>query len=260
VRHLFLPALLAVTIAGPTEAGTVITSNLPPGSTIININAQQDGAAAYNGYGRAGLGSGQDYWYQPFNTTGNLLEVTFQPGTYQFRVIDQADAAKMFPSLTSAQLGQIGGGAWSYNSPWVTDYLAFDSSAANNPNQHQLFSGAIVPATPVPGSTGWNGGGYDTAAEAYQAAMLGGYYNTIVTGGGRYSGTTVSSYTFASAETLIFDIPDNFVPDNQGVLSVLVTRVTVSVPEPASLAAGVLAAAFGCLARCRRVRSVFDLV
>jgi hypothetical protein len=225
-------------------AGTVITSNLPAGDVIVDITGQQDGAAALNGFGRPGLGSGQDDWYQPFSTIGKLLEVTFQPGTYNFRIIDQTDAAKLFPSLTSGQLGQIGG-AWSYNTPWVTDYMAFDSSAVNSPNQHQLFTGAVVPATPVPGSMGWDGGGYSTPAEAYQAAKLGGYYNTIVTGSGRYSGTTVSSYTFNSTETLIFDIPDYFLPDNQGIVSVLISPSAV--PEPTSLIAGFLAAAAGWL-------------
>jgi hypothetical protein len=254
-QHLSALALFAALSAGPASAGTVISTNLPPGDVIVNINALQDGAATYNGFGRSGLGQGQDLWYQPFNTNGNLLEVTLQPGTYQFQVINQGAAAKLFPSLTQSQLNQIGAGAWSYNSPWVTDYLAFDVSALNNPQEHQLFSGAVTPASPVPGSTGWNGGGYNTAAEAYQAAILGGYYDTIVTNGGRYSGTTVSSYTFSSPETLIFVIPDNDVGDNQGILSVLITSNTSAVPEPPSLATGLLAGTIGFVVWLRRRRA-----
>ena len=42
-----------------------------------------------------------------------------------------------------------------------------------------------------------------------------------MTNGGRYTGTTVSSYTFTSAETLIFAVPDYALSDNNGTLSVL---------------------------------------
>jgi len=46
----------------PLSAGTVITTNLPPNTAIININATADGAAAFNG--------DQSLWYQPFNVAG----------------------------------------------------------------------------------------------------------------------------------------------------------------------------------------------
>ena len=150
------PLILLVTLAiaagvfSSVSGGTIITTNMPSGDAIININSQQDGAAAYGGstQGLTVLGVNQDDWYQPFNTQAQLLEFTFQPGTYHFRILNQADAAALFPSLTQAQLSQIGG-AWTYNTPWVTDYLAFDSSAAANPNEHQLF--AVDPNEPAPG-------------------------------------------------------------------------------------------------------------
>ena len=147
----FSRAALAVTFVALTfskaSGGTVITTNLPAGDAIINISGRADGAAAFGGATPPGvIGADQDFWYQPFNTTGNLLEYTFAPGTYQFRVISQGDAGALFPSLTTGQLGEIGAGAWTYNSPWATDYIVFDSSAANNPNEHQLFSARSFPA------------------------------------------------------------------------------------------------------------------
>jgi hypothetical protein len=118
--------LLAAALIGPCAlAGTIIDTNLPANDIIVNINAQADGAALYNGVN-------QNLWYQPFNIGGSLLEVTLQPGTYSFRVIDQTDAASMFPSLTSGQVNEIGVGGWTFNSPWSTDYIVFDSSAATN--------------------------------------------------------------------------------------------------------------------------------
>jgi hypothetical protein len=196
------------------NAGTVITTNLPAGSAIINVDGRADGAAIFSG-------SNADDWYSPFNIGSNLLEFTFQPGTYSFRVVNQNDAANLFPSLSSSQLNQIGG-AWTYNSPWATDYLAFDVSAATDASQHQLFTGAVTD----------NGFGYGSPSAAYQQAINGGYYNKIVTGSGRYTGTTASSYTFGNVQTLIFAVPDYYLPDNGGIVSVLITTV----PEPTSLA------------------------
>ncbi|HEY4234601.1 MAG TPA: PEP-CTERM sorting domain-containing protein [Lacipirellulaceae bacterium] len=207
-----LAAILACCTS--VNAGTVITTNLPAGSAIINIGGTADGAANFTG-------PNADAWYAPFNTSSNLLEFTFQPGTYTFRVVDQNDAATLFPSLSAAQLNQIGG-AWTYNSPWATDYLAFDVSAATDASQHQLFTGAVTD----------NGFGYGSPSAAYQRAINVGYYQQIVTGSGRYTGTTASSYTFSSVQTLIFAVPDYYLPDNGGIVSVLVS----SVPEPTSMA------------------------
>ncbi len=49
------------------RGGMIITANLPDNTAIINISGTQDGAATFN--------SNQSEWYQPFNTTGNLLEI-----------------------------------------------------------------------------------------------------------------------------------------------------------------------------------------
>ena len=228
--------LLAAAILSASSglAGTIITLNLPAGDTIVNIGGTTDGAAASGG-------PNQDLWYQPFNTSSQLLEVTLQPGTYSFRVLNQTDAAILFPLLTGAQLAEMGG-AWTFNSPWTTDYMVFDSSAAANPNESQLFSGAINAA----GST------FSSEATAYNAAISGGYYNQIVINGGRYTGTTASQYTFATTETLIFAVPDYFLPDNNGIESILISPVS-SAPEPATW--GLLAAGIAAMALFRRVRA-----
>src|ERR1700690_2419231 len=120
----------------PVLAGTVITANLPPNTAIVNINATQDGAASYNG--------DTSLWYHPFFTGGaaQLLEYTIQGGSYPFRVIDPADANQLFPALTAGQTNQIFT-AWTFNSPWATDYLVYDSAAAVNTSIPQLFDGAF---------------------------------------------------------------------------------------------------------------------
>ena len=135
----------------------------------------------------------------------------------------------MFPSLTAGQISEISTGAWTYNTPWVTDWLAFDSSAASNSSEHQLFAGAVTPE--APGTTGWDGAGYDNSTDAYNEAINDGDYNKIVTGTGRYTGTVQSSYTFAAPQTLIFVVADYDVGDNAGSVSVLATPV----PEPVTL-------------------------
>lgn len=226
----FSITIQALAFCGLAAAGTIINTNLPAGDTIVNISGTADGAAAYSG-------TNQDLWYQPFNTASQLLEVTLQPGTYTFRLIDATDAATMFPTLTSTQLAEIGAGGWTFNSPWTTDYLAFDSSAATNGNESQLFSGAISQT----GST------YSGPAAAYSAAISGGYYNQIVVNGGRYTGTVVNQFTITgSPETLIFVIPDYDVNDNGGIDSVLIGPGSSGVPEPGSIflaLAGLLAIA-----------------
>jgi PEP-CTERM motif len=215
------------------HAGNVITTNLPNGDVIIAVDGRADGAAAFNG-------PGQDDWYQPFNTNQTLLEYTFQPGTYNFRIIDSADASVMFPQLTSAQLSEIGNGAWTFNSPWINQYMAWDASALNNPDEHQLFTGAVGTNT------------YTDASAAYQAAIAGGYYDTIVTGSGRNTGTVQSSYTFTSTETLIFAVPDYYLPDNDGVVGVLISQQ--SVPEPSTaLLLGTAIAGLGALRVGRKI-------
>ena len=97
--------------------------------------------------------------------------------------------------------------------------MVFDSSAASDPNESQLFSGAINPS----------GATFSGPAAAYSAAMIGGYYNQIVVAGGRYTGTPANQFTISgSPETLIFVVPDYALGDNGGIDSVLIG----SVPEP----------------------------
>jgi hypothetical protein len=232
-------SLLAAAILSASSglAGTIINTNLAPGDTIVNIGGATDGAAAFDG--------GQDRWFQPFNSSNQLLEVTLQPGTYSFRLLNQTDAASLFPSLTATQLAEIGGGAWTFNSPWTTDYMVFDSSAATTPSEPQLFSGAINAA----GST------FSSASAAYSAAIAGGYYNKIVVNGGRYTGTTASQFTIAATETLIFVVPDYFLPDNNGIESILISSASsgAAAPEPGTW--GLLAAGIAAMALFRRVRA-----
>ncbi len=204
----------------PAYAGTVITVNLPSNTAIVNINAMQDGAAAYSGVNAA-------LWYQPFFTGGatQLLEYTVQPGTYSIRVINPADAVALYPSLNSTQTNQIFTG-WTFNSPWVTDYLVFDSSASMSNTVPQLFDGAFS-------NTNGTWYYYASAAAAYGAAVTGGFFDLIRSGSdGRngnngFNGTIVSTtYTFASSKTLIFAVPDYYLPDNGGGVSVLISPVT----------------------------------
>ena len=91
----FQAAVFAVILVGGSSviAGTVLTTNIPAGSAIINIDAATDGAAAFSD-------PNADAWFSPLHVSSNLLEYTFQPGTYTFRVINQNDAATMFASLT----------------------------------------------------------------------------------------------------------------------------------------------------------------
>jgi hypothetical protein len=213
-----------VEIPNLSSAGTIITSNLPASTAIININGTQDGAATYNG-------ADQAFWYEPFSSggVGQLLIYTVQPGTYGFRVIDPADAAQMFPSLTAGQLSEIFP-AWTYNSPWVTDYLVFDSSAATNASEPQLFDGAFSNTNGVTWTT------YSNATNAYNAAIMEGFYNLIRPGpAGRAGINYTTSYTFRAAESLIFVVPDYDLGDNSGGVSVLISPTTPPVPPSLSI-------------------------
>lgn len=189
----------------PLSAGTVITDHLPANTAIINIDATQDGANGYNGGP-----SGQAFWFQPFSN-GTLAEYTVAAGTYEFRVIDPADAAHLFPLLTPTETGEIYTG-WTYNSPWIEDYLVFDSAALEDSSLSQIFDGAQGP-------------GFANAIEAYDDSITNNYYNVLRTAvsGGRDSTNLITSYTFTTAETLVFVIPDPGVSDNQGGVSVVVS-------------------------------------
>ena len=203
-----LPCLLS--------AGTIITANLPSNTAIINIDARADGAATFNG--------SQSLWFHPFNTSSSLLEYTIQPGTYNFRIVDGTDAGSLFPSLTAPQISSIFT-AWTFNAPWVTDYLVFDSTAATDFSKSQLLAGAISPSGTV------------SAITAYNAAISGGYFNQVIIGD-ILAGSKVTQFTFNAPETLIFTVPDNVLSDNTSGVSVLISPVAQAggaVPEPGSV-------------------------
>ena len=203
MKTLSSAALAAIQLAAlPAFAGSVITANLPPYNAIVNIDAGADGAASFSG--------NYTLWYHPFNTGGTLLQYTIPAGTYSFRVISPGDAAARFPGLTTAQTNQMFS-AWTYNSPWITDYLVFDSVAATDFSIPQLFDGS-----PDPNS-------YGSAAAAYSGALSTGYYNKIRSDPAGRAGTTFrDTYTFLSTTTLIFVVPDFGLSDNGGGVSVLV--------------------------------------
>jgi uncharacterized protein (TIGR03437 family) len=207
-------------------ANTVITTNIPAGMAIVNISSTS-GTATVGGNGASNSfnanGGTQTQWSGPFNTAGQLLEYTLNPGQYTMRVISPTDAAILFPSLTNTQLTAMWT-AWTYNSPWLTDFLVFDSSASSNGSETQLFSGAG-------GSPGTS-----DAASAYADAVNGYMGSTPVA---PYDNSLALTYrnatpqktvtlplTGSGAETLIFVIPDGGVSDNTGGVSVLIAPYT----------------------------------
>ena len=211
-------------IAGTTHAGSVITTNLPAGTEIVNVNARADGIATYSG------DTDQSFFYQPTSTAPSIM---VPAGTYRFRIIDPADATAAYPSLTAAQQGQLYT-AWTYNSPWTEDYLAFDSGALTNTSESQLFDGALPPGVP-------NDQTFGSALAAYNGTVSDGYYNKIRPAPPGRAGTATSyltQYTFSAPTTLLFVIPDNDLGDNGGGVSVVVTAV----PEPSTAAAVALGA------------------
>jgi uncharacterized protein (TIGR03437 family) len=197
-------------------SGKVITTNLPAGMAIINVSGTQDAS------NHAATGAANLLWDQPFSVPGQLLEYTVPPGTYTMRVIDPADAAAIFPTLTISQQTSMWT-AWTYNVPWVTAYLAFDISATSNASQTQLFSGADdfnFPGTGDPASA------YADAVNGYtvNSTNFPPFYNNI------YplirNATPQTTVTFplvgTGPETLIFAVPDNGYQDNAGGISVLI--------------------------------------
>ncbi len=171
------------------------------------------------------------------------MKYTVQAGTYNLRVIDPTDAQALYPKLTASQLSEVYT-AWTYNYPYITNYLVFDKSAANNPSEAQLIYGA--PST----------AGLHTPQDAYDLAKTDGYYNEFYVGAVGAS-PLQNQYTFAAPETLIFAVPDYDLSDNGGGVSVLISPEQVSaVPAPASftlLFVGLVSlAGYGCWRRPRR--------
>lgn len=222
------------------HAGSVINTNLPAGTSIVNVDARQDGAGSYNGGA-----TGQALWHTPFSSQGsaNLLTLPVAPGTYTFSVISPADAAGQFPALTTAQRDTMFT-AWTYNSPWITQYFVFDIAAATDASLSQLFDGS-----------GMNSTNFGNAQAAYDDAVANGYFNKIRVDpiNGREGTVFTTAYTVATATTLVFAIPDNGLSDNGGGVSVVVRAV----PEPGTTAllavAGGLSIA-GCFGRAHRRR------
>jgi hypothetical protein len=120
-------------------------------------------------------------------------------------------------------LGQIFT-AWTYNSPWITDYFVFNAAGAANPAVPDIFAGAIRPAG-LAGGTG-------SATEAFNLAVNNNFDDNIVKQpGGRITGTRANQYTFTSAETLTFAVPDNILSDNNGGVSIIVSPATPPNPQ-----------------------------
>jgi hypothetical protein len=212
MAKLLAAALVLLFAAEATHAGSVITTNLPANTAIINISGTQDGAATYDG--------SQDKWYGPFSASGAaaLLKYTIQPGAYTFKITNPTLAASQFPSLTSTQLSTINT-AWTYNSPWIEDYMVWDNAAATDGSIPQLFSGAITPLSDYPG--------YPNPTTAFNTAETKGFANQIVDSpGGRFTGTVKSQRSFPVAQTLIFAVPDPGLGDNAGGVSVVIAPTT----------------------------------
>lgn len=215
MRRLFLLVATSVLIARSAFAGSVITTNLPASTAIINIAGTVDGTGSYSG-------TNQDFWYQPFSTAGagSLLTYTIQPGTYSFTLTNPTLAATQFPALTAGQRSTMFT-AWTYNSPWVTDYMVFDIAAATNSALPQLFSGANIPVAEYPG--------FASETDAFNRSQSEGWGNKIVNSpGGRYTGTVTTTRTFGTAQTLVFTVPDNALSDNQGGVSIVIAPATAS--------------------------------
>lgn len=200
-----LVGLIGFFAATCVQAGSVITSNLPPNVAIVNINAREDGSDLLN----------QALWRSPFSVNGpaSLLKKTLSAGTYSFRVINSKEAVALYPSLTPAQTNQMFE-AWTYNSPWITDYLVFDSSATSNNSVYQLFDGAFDAVS------------FNNSSNAYYGVIAHGNSDALRVGPqGRNSTNYVKSYTLTNDATLIFVIPDNILSDNTGGVSVLVSLI-----------------------------------
>ena len=219
--------------AASVRAG-ILSTNLPSNTYIVNINAGP------GGNGAAGNNAGGGNFFAPFSNDPTL---TLGPGTYTFYLVDPADAAAAFNGLTSAQLATVQT-AWTFNNPWTTDYIVFDSSAFTNTSEPQLFDG---------GNGAYNEGTtYSSQQAAYDAARSQGYYNNIRVGS-RLSTNFQKTYTLTSTETLVFAIPDNDLGDNAGGVSVVVQMV----PEPGVTTLCVIGMGLLCLGVLRQRRARF---
>ncbi len=189
---------------------------LPADTNLVNIDARAHGSGSYLG------DATQSLWYQPAATAPSI---TLPAGTYAFRVINPADAAAMFPSLTTAQLAKIYSG-WTWNSPWAENYMVFKSTALTNSSEHQIFDGAVYNLS------------YGSAAAAYAGCIADVTYNKIRPAPpGRAGGPTtyLTKWTFTATTKLLFTIPDNGLFDNGGGVSVLITPAAADPPLATAL-------------------------
>jgi hypothetical protein len=138
------------------------------------------------------------------------VTLSVNAGTYTFQVVDPRDNSDAIYT------------GWSFQSTpkYYTGYLVFDAANINAP---------IIDGSPSPS---W----FDTAQEAHDWAVA--------------SGHSITTYTFTKPTTLIFAVPDPYVPDDLGGVSVSVYNGLVSssaqvAPEPGT---GVLLACVGGMA------------
>jgi hypothetical protein len=122
------------------------------------------------------------------------ITLTVGPGTYTFEVVNPRDSTDALYT------------GWSFQSTpkYYTGYLVFDAANLNAP---------IIDGSPSPN---WFG----TAQEAYDWAVSSGNYLT--------------TRTFTQTTTLIFAVPDPYVADNMGGVSVSVFTPSISsaLPSP----------------------------
>jgi uncharacterized protein (TIGR03437 family) len=178
-------------------ADKVLTANIPAGMAIVNVSGTQD---------LAGHANGDLTWRQPLAT--QPVEYTLPPGTYTFRTINPTDASSLFPGLGRAQIDSMWT-AWTYNTPWITSWLAFNNTSLTHNLETQLFSGSDGAAAVLP-----------DPPTAYADALSNGYENSL------YplirTATPQKTWYFGNTTTLVFAVPDDQGSDNQGGVSVLI--------------------------------------
>jgi hypothetical protein len=154
-------------------------------ATVVNVNARVSGAQP----GPFVNGS-YSFWHDPFNT----VPLSLAAGAYDFQIVDPAtDSSALYT-------------AWSYNSPFITNYLVFLSTDPT----HELFDGAVSDSVLR-----------FSAQAAFDATVAAGKEKT--------------TFSFADPVTLLFAIPDNIVGDNQAGISISVLPASpTAAPEPAA--------------------------
>jgi len=167
--------LYSVLLTGVFALATANVSH----AQLVNINARVSGAQPIN--------QAQTIWGAPFNA----VSLSLAAGTYKATLVDPAiDSGAAFT-------------AWTYNAPWITNYLVFDSANLTE----QLFMGAV------------SGSAFVANAQAA--------FNATVA-----AGHNVTTFTLPTAETLLFTVPDNILSDNTGGVSIDITPFVAEPPPP----------------------------